>query len=233
MEEGVLGRVEPEARESFGEYSEKKDKGLLEYYTFEQAISNVKENQPFKNPSLPREKIFPLCLIDTANRSLKLKKGSGQLEFCTFVGSRLDNIGMDAMVELLTDKGKRLRVALDITSEKERLWEKLNQRKEGLYKEIKEGHETLLIPYIPFLWPKDGLDFKNEKDEILFDQIVKEVSDQVINGFNIEAEKRGLIIISLSSEEVESVKKSEEERKKVFSRLPRSRQLRRRLVYAK
>lgn len=223
VEEGVLGKVEPGFRESFEEYWEKKEIDMLEYYTFEQAVDTVKKYQPFKNPAKPLEKNFPPDLLDTINQSLKLERGSGQLKYYTFVGSRLDNMGLDAMIELLTMEEKRLRVALDITISEQRLEEKRNNMVEELYKEIKQpGRQRLLIPYVPFLWPADGLNLKDIEDETIFNQITRSVSSEVINRFDIEAEKQGLTISSLDAKEVQrSEKMARKKWERRSLRLPR------------
>lgn len=215
VEEGVLGRVERGARMSHKEYLEKKERGELPDITDEQAWDIVERYQPFEDPSNPKEKPFPkAALFDVAHR---LNISHKQLRYYTAVESLLDYRKKDASFNLLLENGKILRVTLDITLDEEKLASKQAD--------------------VPFLWTAHKFD-KNDPEEqnlykIHFNKSLEDVSADVFNVFKGKAEERGLIIRSLSLEEIQrSEKSARQEQEKRSLRLPRQRLLRRR-TYAR
>ncbi len=225
VEKNVLGQVRPEVRFYGEEIIERGEDIYKEYLPFEQAIDLVRDNQEFEDPSDPHEKPFPDNLHSTIVELLDLKNHQ-QLQYFTAIRSKVDWFHQtDAFVEMLSSNGELLRAILDLTTSKNALQVKLEE-KESKHKRW----------YIAFLWEKklwDGdLSKKSPEYQKLFEDTVNQVAQEVTRTLKTQAQERGLTVSSLSLDEIQRSKElsAEEREKRVSFRLPR--RLKRRRAYA-
>ena len=219
VEEAVLGKVEHGARMSHKEYLEKKERGELRDITDEQAWDIVERYQPFEDSSNPKEKPFPKAVLFDVAHNLNIS--SRQLRYCTAVESLLDYRKKDASLKLLLENGRILRVTLDITLDEEKLIDKQAD--------------------VPFLWTAHQFDKKDPEEQNLYkihyNKSVQEVSMGVSNVFKGKAEENGLVISSLSLEEIqrsaELIKQEGERRTLHLPRRDKPYQPLRRRIYAR
>jgi hypothetical protein len=173
IEREFLGNIEEKEREN-SEYNEAE-----EYLNFAESIELVKKAQPWEKPAAP-EAPFAADLRKAVSKKLAALPNNfsydpKNLEYFTAVGSPLDHFhSVDAFMEYLNRQaGIKTRALIDITIDPN-----------------KQLRPDIIDKIVLITVPGDGL-AKDDKDDLsIWNQIIDEASDEIIqkllNGQKIE-----------------------------------------------
>jgi hypothetical protein len=163
VETELLGEVGKE------KYERTEFPNLEAYLNFKQSIDLVKKTQPWENPARP-EAAFAADLRKAVSKKLaaipdNFTYAPQDLEYFTSVGSHLDKFHrIDAFLEYTNrQSGKKTRALVDVTIDP-----------------AKEINPFFADQIILITAPGDGLDKKIEDDQSIWNQLVEEASDEIV-----------------------------------------------------